>query len=126
MPVPSTTLEAYCQEQAVERVTLLKCDTEGHDFSVLEGATRLFRERRVDVCQFEYNWRWIDARRYLRDVFAFSEAAAYRIGKLTPHGVEVYKRWDPELESFREGNYVLFTEESSSWFAHVPWWNDPE
>ena len=28
-----------------------------------------------------------------------------------------------ELETFREGNYILATEEALSWFPAVRWWN---
>ena len=58
------------------------------------------------MAQFEYNHRWILGRFFLRDAFELVQAFGYRVGKLTPRGVEFYPGWDPELETFVEGNYV--------------------
>lgn len=105
--VSLTTLEEYCAKAGIDHVHLLKVDAEGHDLDALQGGRCLFAEGRVDVAQFEYNARWIDARHYLRDAFDFAEALGYRLGKVTPRGIEFYEAWHPELESFKEGNYVL-------------------
>lgn len=53
-----------------------------------------------------YNHPWIFARAFLRDAFGLLTAHGYRIGKLTPKGVEFYPGWNAELETFVEGNYV--------------------
>jgi len=98
-------------------------DAEGHDREVLEGGRRLFADGRVDLAQFEYNARWVDARHYLRDAFEFAEALDYRIGKVTPRGVEFYGTWHPELESFKEGNYVLIRRTLDDHdIEAVTWW----
>jgi hypothetical protein len=60
------------------------------------GGRRLFVEGRVDVAQFEYNARWVHARRYLRDAFTFADALGYQLGKVTPRGIEFYEAWHPE------------------------------
>lgn len=36
------TIDAYCAEQGIERVDLLKIDTEGNDLAVIEGGPRMF------------------------------------------------------------------------------------
>lgn len=56
--------------------------------------------------QFQYNHRWIHARAFLLDAFELLTPLGYRLGKLTPFGVEFYPHWDPELETFVEGNYI--------------------
>jgi hypothetical protein len=48
----------------------------------------------------------------------------YRIGKVTPRGIELYSRWDPERESFREGNYAALREDRTRLFRIIPWWNE--
>jgi FkbM family methyltransferase len=121
--VPTVRLDDYCRAENIDRVLLIKCDTEGHDFAVLQSAESLLKAGAIDVFQFEYNWRWVDARRYLRDVFDFVLPLGYGIGKVTPRGVERYERWDPELESYREGNYVLLAPSTAGWFTTLPWWN---
>jgi FkbM family methyltransferase len=107
VPVRTERADLYCARRGIERVHLLKTDTEGHDMSVLRGAERLFREERVMVAQFEYNHRWVYSRHYLRDVFEFVCGTPYAVGKLTPSAVEIYDGWHFELERFFEGNYVL-------------------
>jgi FkbM family methyltransferase len=39
VPVVVTTLDLYAREQGLERIDILKIDTEGHDLEVLRGAT---------------------------------------------------------------------------------------
>ena len=82
---------------------------------VLKGAESLFAKRKVDVWQFEYNHRWIWARHYLRDVFAFADSYNYQVGRLTPSAIELFEAWHPELEQFIEGNYVLLEREAAGW-----------
>jgi hypothetical protein len=43
--------------EQIEQVLLAKSDTEGHDFSVLQGAVETRRAGCVEVWQFEYNHR---------------------------------------------------------------------
>ena len=111
----ATTADLYAQENDIDLIHMVKCDAEGHDMEVIVGAHRLFRERRVIVWQFEYNYRWISARHYLRDAFEFARDVAYSLGKLTPDGIELYEAWHPELERFVEGNYVLIETEALNW-----------
>jgi hypothetical protein len=46
------------------------------------------------------------ARFFLRDAFEFLFGLGYRVGKLTPRGVESCPGWDADLETFVEGNYL--------------------
>jgi FkbM family methyltransferase len=120
--VPVTTLEAYADRVGIDDVRLVKIDAEGHDLAVLRGARQLFARQRICVAQFEYNHRWIYARCFLRDAFDLLQPLGYRIGKLTPAGVEFYPRWDPDLETFTEGNYVACRPEISQRLPTVTWW----
>lgn len=117
-----TTIDDYCEERGVEHVGLLKVDTEGHDLSVLRGGTRLLRNQSIDVAQFEYNHRWIFSRSFLKDAFDFLGPLGYRVGKITPLGIELYESWHPELETFHEGNYVALRAGVDDWFTSIPWW----
>ncbi len=99
--------DRYCADEGIQTVHLLKVDTEGHDFSVLQGAEPLFRAERVRVAQFEYNHRWVYARHYLKDVFDLMQDMPYVVGKLTPAGIELYDGWHFELERFFENNFVV-------------------
>lgn len=120
--VPTMTLDAYADRAGLDYISLVKIDAEGHDLAVLRGARRLFGEQRISIAQFEYNHRWVDARFFLRDAFELLEPLGYRLGKLTPVGVEFYPRWDADLETFVEGNYVACEKRIAERLPSVTWW----
>lgn len=120
--VATTTLDAYADHTGLEHITLVKIDTEGHDLAVLRGARRLLTDQRIVVAQFEYNHRWVYSRSFLYDVFDLLEPLGYRLGKLTPRGVEFYRAWDADLETFVEGNYVACAAEVAWRLPSVAWW----
>lgn len=115
-------LDSLCQELGITTVHFVKIDTEGHDLDVVRGAKGLLASRSVAMLQFEYNHRWIVARHYLRDAFDLFRPLGYRLGKLTRLGIEFYDTWHPELESFREGNYLAVRPEVATAFPTVTWW----
>ncbi len=86
---------------------LLKIDTEGNDFNVISGSRSAIAEGRIKVIQFEYNWQWIPFGHSIWEVFALAREVGYRVGKLTPDGIEVYNVWHPELDRFIETNFVM-------------------
>jgi hypothetical protein len=90
--------------------------------AVLRGARKLFAGQHIMAAQFEYNHRWIAARSFLRDAFELLTPLGYRLGKLTPDGVEFYPGWDAELETFVEGNYVACTAMTAERLPSVVWW----
>lgn len=101
------TIDSVLAAQGVDHVDVMKIDTEGNDLNVLKGASQTLQNARIGAIQFEYNARWVDFRFFLKDVFALIAPLDYRLGRLTPDGVELYDKWHPELERFIETNYVL-------------------
>ncbi len=82
----------------------------------------MLRAGAIDLVQFEYNWRWIEARSFLRDVFQLVLPLGYSLGKVTGRGIECYEAWHPEFETFKEGNYLLFREPLPASLPRVTWW----
>ncbi len=123
--VPLCTLDRYCAAAGIERVGLVKIDTEGNDCLVLRGARDMLRGGRIAMAQFEYNQHWIAARAYLKDVFDLVGPLGYGVGKVTPRGIETYRAWHYELESYREGNYLAWYGELPAGMPRIPWWMDP-
>jgi FkbM family methyltransferase len=117
-----TTLQDFVEVTRLGHIALVKIDTEGHDLAVLRGAQALLGERRISVVQFEYNHRWVYSRSFLRDAFDLLTPLGYHLGKLTPLGVEFYSGWDPDLETFVEGNYVACSPEIVGRLPSVRWW----
>lgn len=105
-----TTIDEYCEANGIRGIEYVKIDAEGHDFDVLLGASRMMRDRAIQAAQFEYNHRWIHNRHHLRDVFELC-GSTYAIGKITPFGVEFCEKWNWEMESFQERNYLLMLPE---------------
>lgn len=120
--VRTRTLTGYCHEHGIEHIDLLKIDAEGHDHHVLLGSAGLLQERAIEVVQFEYNHRWIGARHYLKDVFELVNPWGYRVGKVTPEGIEWYPRWVPQLETLIEANYVAALPRVGDRLPAVAWW----
>jgi FkbM family methyltransferase len=120
--VIATTIDEYRRVNDIGRINLAKIDTEGHDFLVLVGAEVSLRNQAIDMVQFEYNHRWVYARHFLKDVFDLVVPYGYVVGKVTPHGIEVYPHWDPDLETFVEGNYLACTAQLAHRLRQIPWW----
>ena len=118
-----TTVDEYCQENGIDAIDLVKIDTEGHDPSVLRGAETMLQVGNIEMIQFEYTHRWITSGNFLRDIFHLLQPYGYRIGKITPKGIEFYEDWHFELESFREANYLACKPEHMSRFNQIKWWN---
>ena len=96
----------YCVQNRIEKLALIKLDIEGHEISALEGCSNLLKDHRVGLVQFEYTWRWIDARRYLRDAFELFGQSGYEIYRISRFGFHPVKQWQPGIEDFWEVNYL--------------------
>ena len=105
--VTVTTLDTFLDERGLGSISMVKIDTEGFDLNVLMGATRTLRAGRIDVVQFEYNWRWIVNKASLREVFTLIEGTPYRLGKVLGQSIAFFDEWHFELDRYFENNYVL-------------------
>ncbi len=105
--VQTVTLSSLVDELGIDRLHLLKIDTEGHDLTVLTGAMDLFDQETIWIAQFEYNRRWIPGRHFLHDVFELFDGTPYVLGFLTPRGVVWTPLWDSTMEDWYETNYIV-------------------
>jgi hypothetical protein len=117
------TVDGYREANGIDKIVMMKIDAEGHDMEVIRGARKAIEAGAIDIIQFEYSWRWIEARNYLKDAFEFLTPAGYRLGKLTQQGVEFYENWHFELETYREANFIATKVALQHRFPHVKWWN---
>lgn len=100
-------LDHFLKLEAIERVTFVKSDTEGHDLSVIRGAADSLAKGCIDIWQFEYNHLWIYQKAFIKDVFDLVADKPYYVGKLYSEGIEIFDQWHPELEKFFDCNYIL-------------------
>ena len=78
-------LDAFVEENGVERIHLLKIDVEGAEFGVLEGSARLLREGRIDAVQFEFNEMNTVSRVFFRDFWNLLQGYSYY--RILPKGL---------------------------------------
>lgn len=105
--VRTMTIDAFMSERKIAHVGMMKIDTEGFDLKVLQGSEAALSEGRIDLIQFEYNWRWLLNKASLLELFEFLRGMPYRFGKLAGKSVMVFEEWHFELDRYFENNYVL-------------------
>lgn len=98
--------ESYCIESGVSHINFLKIDTEGAEFSVLQGFENLLSRKAIDVIQFEYGYTHADAHTLMGDFYRLLESYGYIIGALRKNGVH-FKEFSYADNDFKSGpNYV--------------------
>jgi FkbM family methyltransferase len=97
--------DSYCAERGIERVDILKIDTEGAEALVLKGFSGMLAAGRIGLVQFEYNRGAIESHFLLRDFHAFFGAHGYAVGKLTGDGV-LFREYHHSQEDFVGPNCV--------------------
>src|ERR1019366_4019621 len=83
--VPVETLDDVAMREGVTYIDFLKIDTEGHEFAVLCGASRLLRENRIGHIQFEFNALHVFSRVFFRDFRNI--LSSYDLYRLLPKGL---------------------------------------
>ncbi len=70
--VPVTTLDNYCAELSIERLDILKTDTQGYDLEVLRGSADLLGRHRVRLIYLEISYADVyESGPGLDEVYAF-------------------------------------------------------
>lgn len=80
--VEAVTLDEFCREREIQRVDFIKCDVEGAEFSVLEGARDLLERGKPTVlCEVdgEYLTRFGSSPQQLHDLFRQMGYKAFRL-----------------------------------------------
>jgi FkbM family methyltransferase len=103
--VAMLTLDGALEHRGWTGVDFLKCDAEGFDFRVIEGATRLLRQHAVGILQFEYNDSWRLAGCTLGFAIRFLQSFGYETFLLTDGALRPveYERFG---DYFGYSNYV--------------------
>ncbi|WP_027000189.1 FkbM family methyltransferase [Eisenibacter elegans] len=85
--VPSNTLDAYCEAHQITHIDLLKIDVEGAEINVLKGAERLFSEKSVKCCLFEFGQTTHDMGYEAQDFIQFFKKHHYQIKNIHPEQI---------------------------------------
>ncbi|VEP13373.1 conserved hypothetical protein [Hyella patelloides LEGE 07179] len=106
--VSMSTLDFYVEEKSIDRINLLKIDTEGHELEVLKGASKLLSQDKIDLIQIEFNEMNIISKVFFRD---FTEILPnYKPYRLLPTGVIPLNKSPLKTELFAFQNIVFVHE----------------
>lgn len=99
----------YVKSRNIDYIDFLKIDVEGAEGNVLQGFEQTLQQRRIGIIQFEYSYHAILSRWLLVDSYDLLTPLGYRLGKLTPNGIEfhAYTYW---YEKFPGCDYVAVHE----------------
>lgn len=99
------TLDDFVNENNIERINLLKIDTEGNDYNVLLGAINSIEEKIIDIIHFEFNSMNVYSRVYFKDFFELLNG--YNLYRLLPKGYIHISKYEPiHCEIFAYQNIV--------------------
>jgi len=73
-------LDDFLEEQKIERIALLKIDTEGHELTILKGASNAIRQGKIERIHFEFN-----------EMNLISKSTMYDFYQLLGNNFELYR-----------------------------------
>lgn len=96
-------LDDFLEEQKIERIALLKIDTEGHELAILNGALNAIRQGKIERIHFEFNEMNLISKATMYDFYKLlgDNFSFYRI---LPHGLLPLEAYTPlyhELYAFQ-------------------------
>ena len=106
--VQTITIDAYIEDNSIDKVDILKIDVEGHELKVLMGAKKCFDKGIIELVQFEFGSANINSRTYFRDFWNFFKNCNFKVFRIIPGGycLEIIE-YDDNLEYFRGcSNYI--------------------
>jgi FkbM family methyltransferase len=111
--VEINTIDSFLVERHISRVTLLKIDTEGHEYQVLLGARQTLAEGRIDLVQIEFNEMNVVSKVFYRDIIALL-GEGYDAYRLLPNGLLPLKNYRPRLCELFAFQNLLFVRRTRS------------
>lgn len=97
-----TTIDSFIQEQGIDRVELLKIDTEGNEFAVLSGAKGALASKKIMAIHFEFNEMNVVSGSFFRDFYVM--LSDYDIYRLLPNEmlkIDDYKPLSCEIFAYQ-------------------------
>ncbi|MEN0052115.1 MAG: FkbM family methyltransferase [Mucilaginibacter sp.] len=94
-----TTIDDFVADHNISKIALLKIDTEGHELSVLKGASKTIAAGIAEVIQMEFNEMNIISRTFLKDIVDI--LPGYNFYRMLPDGLKA-------LGPYNSTNYEIF------------------
>jgi len=86
-------LGAFARRQNIEKIDLLKIDTEGNELSVLKGILDYIESGKIEAIHFEFNEMNVSSRTYFRDFWEL--LPNYNFYRLLPDGMAKIESYNP-------------------------------
>lgn len=86
-------LDSYLTDQGIYDIDLLKIDTEGNEFAVLQGLQQFIINGRIKAIHFEFNEMNIISRVFFKDFWDL--LPNYQLFRLLPEAMLPINRYDP-------------------------------
>ncbi|MBN8837941.1 MAG: FkbM family methyltransferase [Sphingobacteriia bacterium] len=90
-----TTVDDFILENKINKIDLLKIDTEGNELSVLQGAQQAIEKGMIQFIQIEFNEMNIVSKTFMKDIFKI--LPGYKFYRLLPTGLLPLKDLQPVL-----------------------------
>jgi FkbM family methyltransferase len=104
-----TTGDSYCTLNGIEHIDMLKIDTEGNEWPVIQGFDRMISGQKIDIIQFEYGYITMELRLYIRDFWRYFEERGYKVGRLRKEGIDWTKYQLTDNDYHSCPNWVAFS-----------------
>jgi FkbM family methyltransferase len=105
--IPLETLDGFCRDRRIGRMSFLKIDTEGNDLEVLKGAEELLSLQNIDVVEVEAGMNGKNKRHVpFGDFTVFLEARNYALFGVYDQAHE----WPAREPQLRRSNLVFISE----------------
>jgi len=98
------TVDAFMKEQNIERVDVLKIDTEGSEVFVLEGSRESIKNNKIGIIQFEFGETFLPYGNSFRTVFDIL-APYYLIYRILRNGI-VPITYSYDWEIYKISNFI--------------------
>lgn len=106
--VQLTTVDSFCIENEIFDISLLKIDTEGNEYKILQGAKNMIENDKIGIILFEFGEMNVASHVYFKDFYDFL-SDKYQIYRLLPKGfIQIQEYNSRTCEIFIYQNYVAF------------------
>ena len=106
----TTTVDHYCEENHIDRISLLKIVVEGSEYNVLKGAEKMLSEGRIGMIQFGFGGTSIDSRHFFRDYWNYLRSLKYGLYRVMKDGLIRMDAYDEGFECFHYINFLAVYE----------------
>lgn len=103
--VRMTTVDELCADERIDRLDLLKIDTEGHEMEVLLGAREMMGNSRVAAIQFEFGDTFLHTPYHFVDFWELL-SPDYTIYRILRRGLLKVQHYNSDLEIYKIANFL--------------------